>query len=78
MAKIQNNTIKVTGMTALLCLSLACFTYVNSVQFPANQPISSNVYTEEIAPDNPEVLPDVEFIKRLVRKAFEVMSNTSF
>ena len=33
-----------------------------------------NIYVEELESTDPEVLPDVELIKRLVRKAFEFMS----
>ena len=78
MVKIKKNTVKIAGMVALLCLSLACFTYINSIQFPADPTLEPNTYVEEMAPENPEVLPDVELIKRLVRKAFEFMSRTNF
>jgi hypothetical protein len=77
MVKIRKNTVKVAGMVALLCLSLACFTYINSIQFPANPAVPEDTYVEEITPESPEVLPDVELIKRLVRKAFEFMSKTN-
>ena len=78
MVKIKKNTVKIAGMVALLCLSLACFTYINSIQFPTDKSLEPNTYVEEIAPESPEVLPDVELIKRLVRKAFEFMSRTNF
>jgi hypothetical protein len=78
MVKIQKNTVKGAGIVALLCLSLACFTYINSIQFPVNPSNPAETYVEEIAPESPEVLPDVELVKRLVRKAFEFMSKTNF
>jgi len=78
MVKIQKSTVKLAGLVALLCLSLACFTYINSIQFPTSSNVDPNTYVEEIAPESPEVLPDVELIKRLVRKAFEFMSKTNF
>ena len=77
MARIKKNTVRLSGIIALLCLSLACFTYINSIQFN-NQPPTENIYVEEIVPEDPEVLPDVELIKRIVRKAFEFMSMTNF
>lgn len=78
MLRIKSNTVKIAGIVALFCLSLACFTYLNSVDFPGNDKLPENTYVEEIAPDNPDVLPDVELIKRIVRKAFEFMSKTNF
>ncbi|MDZ4749566.1 MAG: hypothetical protein SH808_13845 [Saprospiraceae bacterium] len=77
MVRIKKNTVKISGIIALFCLSLACFTYINSLQFPGNNKIPENTYVEEITPESPEVLPDVELIKRLVRKAFEFMSKTN-
>lgn len=77
MSKIKSNTVRIAGITALFCLSLACFTYINTLDFPEGAGLSQETYVEEIAPDNPEVLPDVELIKRLVRKAFEFMSKTN-
>ena len=78
MLRIKPNTVKIAGIVALFCLSLACFTYLNSIDFPGNNTLPENTYVEEIAPDNPDVLPDVELIKRIVRKAFEFMSKTNF
>jgi hypothetical protein len=77
MVKIKKNTVKLAGVIALFCLSLACFTYINSIKFPADPNMAPNTYVEEMAPESPEVLPDVELIKRLVRKAFEFMSKTN-
>ena len=73
MIRIRKNTIRLSAIVALFCLSLACFTYINSIEFKGNTP-HENIYVEEIGPTDPEVLPDVELIKRLVRKAFEFMS----
>ena len=56
-----------SGIIALFCLSLACFTYINSLQFPGSNSTPENTYVEELAPESPEVLPDVELIKRIVR-----------
>lgn len=78
MLRIKSNTVKIAGIVALFCLSLACFTYLNSLDFPGNNKLPENTYVEEIAPENPDVLPDVELIKRIVRKAFEFMSNSNF
>jgi hypothetical protein len=77
MVRIKKNTVKMSGIIALFCLSLACFTYINSLQFPGNNGLPENTYVEELAPESPEVLPDVELIKRIVRKAFEFMSKTN-
>lgn len=77
MVRIKKNTVKISGIIALFCLSLACFTYINSLQFPGNNTPPENTYVEELAPESPEVLPDVELIKRIVRKAFEFMSKTN-
>jgi hypothetical protein len=76
MVRIKRNTVRLSGIIALFCLSLACFTYINSIKFTDNK-VPQNIYVEEIAPESPEVLPDVELIKRLVRKAFEFMSMTN-
>ncbi|MBK9104958.1 MAG: hypothetical protein IPL92_10410 [Saprospiraceae bacterium] len=78
MLSIKPNTVKIAGIVALFCLSLACFTYLNSIDFPGKNTLPENTYVEEIAPDNPDVLPDVELIKRIVRKAFEFMLKTNF
>ena len=72
MIRIRRNTIHMSGIIALFCLSLASFTYINSIEFQTKA--SDNIYVEEIVPEDPEVLPDVELVKRLVRKAFEFMS----
>ncbi|HSF88201.1 MAG TPA: hypothetical protein VLA46_02225 [Saprospiraceae bacterium] len=77
MVRIKKNTVKISGIIALFCLSLACFTYINSLQFPGHHSLPENTYVEELAPESPEVLPDVELIKRIVRKAFEFMSKTN-
>ena len=71
MIRIRRNTIRMSGIIALFCLSLASFTYLNSIEFQAKSP--DNIYVEEMVPADPEVLPDVELAKRLVRKAFEFM-----
>lgn len=76
MASIKRNTVKLAGVIALFCLSLACFTYINSIKFTDTKPTQS-IYAEELDQVDPEVLPDVELIKRLVRKAFEFMSITN-
>ncbi|MEO6130715.1 MAG: hypothetical protein ABIQ02_02620 [Saprospiraceae bacterium] len=77
MIRIRKNTIHFSGFIALFCLSLACFTYINSIEFKKNAP-PDNIYVEEMGPTDPSVLPDVDLIKRLVRKAFEFMSKTNF
>lgn len=76
MVKIQKNTLRLAGITALLCLSLACFAYINSIAIekPA---IPETIYVEELDAEDTEVLPDVELIKRIVKKAFEFMSMTN-
>ncbi|HUR30046.1 MAG TPA: hypothetical protein VMZ69_01370 [Saprospiraceae bacterium] len=73
MIRIRKNTVKLSGIIALFCLSLACFTYINSIEFQSKK-VPDNIYVEDLETQNPEVLPDVELIKRLVRKAFEFMS----
>jgi hypothetical protein len=78
MEKLKRNKVRMAGLIAIVCLSLACFTYINSLSFPGNPSVPENVYAEELTPENPEVLPDVELIKRLVRKAFEFMSRAAF
>jgi hypothetical protein len=78
MMKMKSNKVKGAGIIALLCVSLACFTYINSIDFPGSSKVPENTYVEEMAPENPEVLPDVELIRRIVRKAFEFMSKTNF
>ncbi len=76
MIRIRKNTIRLSGIIALLCLSLACFTYINSIEFQGKS-VPDNIYVEEMESTDPEVLPDVELIKRLVRKAFEFMTLTN-
>jgi hypothetical protein len=73
MISIRKNTIRLSGIIAIFCLSLASFTYINSIEFTPRG-VQENIYVEELSQDDPEVLPDVELIKRLVRKAFEFMS----
>jgi hypothetical protein len=77
MIRIRKNTIRSSGIIALFCVSLACFAYINSIEF--NQaPNPDNIYVEEMNQEDPQILPDVDLIKRLVRKAFEFMSKTNF
>ena len=76
MVRIRQNTLRLAGIVALFCLSLACFTYINSIRFDQSKPTHS-IMAEEISPEDGEVLPDVELIKRIVRKAFEFMSITN-
>ncbi len=76
MIRIRKNTIRFSGYIALFCISLACFTYINSIDFKKCQ-TPENIYVEQVTPDDPSVLPDVELIKRLVRKAFEFMTWTN-
>jgi hypothetical protein len=76
MITLRKNTIRTSGIIALFCLSLACFTYINSLDFTANH-APENIYVEEMGPTDPEILPDVELIKRIVRKAFEFMTWTN-
>ena len=73
MIRIRTNTIRLSGIIALFCLSLACFTYINTIDARVNK-VPENIYVEEMETPDPEVLPDVELIKHLVRKAFEFMS----
>ena len=76
MVRIRKNTLRLSGFIALVCLSLACFTYINTIRIESQKP-QSTIYVEEINPDDSTVLPDVDLIKRLVRKAFEFMSMTN-
>ena len=77
MIGIRKNTIRLSGIIALFCLSLACFTYINNIDFKGNN-VPEHIYVEQLEPTDPEILPDVELIKRLVRKAFEFMTWTIF
>ena len=77
MVRIRKNTIRLSGFIALFCLSLACFTYINSIDFK-QKASPENIYVEEMTPADPSVLPDVDLIKRLVRKAFEFMTYSNF
>lgn len=65
-----------SGIIALFCLSLACFTYINTLKFTDTK-APETIYVEELDETDPSVLPDVELVKRLVRKAFEFMSMTN-
>jgi|GEM_PF-1127441 hypothetical protein len=77
MVRIKKNKVRIAGFMVLIAVSLACFTYINSI--PRVTPQASNeVFVEEMLPSSPEVLPDVELIKLLVKKAFEFMSLSSF
>ncbi len=78
MAGIKESKVKISAFIALFCLSLACFTYINSIEFPGDNIVPPTSYVEEIQPENPEILPDVELVKRLVRKAFEFMTKSTF
>ncbi len=75
MVRIRKNTVRLSGIIALFCLSLACFTYINSIRFDHTK-VPETIYVEEISPEDNDVMPDVELIKRIVRKAFEFMSMT--
>ncbi len=77
MVSIKRNTVRLAGLVALLCVSLACFAYINSIQ-PQDTLPAQEIFVEELNPASPDVLPDVELLKRIVRKAFEFMSETMF
>jgi hypothetical protein len=56
MIRIRKNTIRSSGIIALFCVSLACFAYINSIEF--NQaPDPDNIYVEEMNPEDPQILP---------------------
>jgi hypothetical protein len=76
MVRIRKNTLRLSGIIALFCLSLACFTYINTISFekPA---AAETIYVDDMGTEDPGVMPDVELIKRIVRKAFEFMSMTN-
>jgi hypothetical protein len=76
MIRIRKNTVRLSGIIALFCLSLACFTYINSIEFNGKT-VPDNIYVEDLETADPEILPDVELVKRLVRKAFEFMTLTN-
>ena len=76
MVRIKKHTLRLSGFIALVCLSLACFTYINTIRIESQKP-QHTIYVEEINPNDETILPDVDLIKRLVRKAFEFMSNTN-
>ncbi len=78
MEKRNGNILKMSAFIALFCLSLACFAYINSIDISSDQAVPPSSYVEEIEPQHPETLPDVEFVKRLVRKAFEFMTKSAF
>ena len=67
-----------SAFIALFCLSLACFTYINSIEFPGSDIVPPTSYVEEIEPQDTDIMPDVELVKRLVRKAFEFMTKSTF
>jgi hypothetical protein len=73
---MRKNTLRLSGMIAVICLSLACFTYINSIRIekPA---VPETIYVDEMGQEESGVMPDVELIKRIVRKAFEFMSLTN-
>lgn len=76
MVRIRKNTLRLSGIIALFCLSLACFTYINTISFE-KPVVPDTIYVEEMGGEDPGVMPDVELIKRIVRKAFEFMSMTN-
>ena len=78
MEQRSRNKLKISAFIALFCLSLACFAYVNSIDISVDQAVTPTSYVEEMEPQTPETLPDVEFVKRLVRKAFEFMTKSAF
>jgi len=77
MARIKANTLKMVGIAALFCVSLACFTYINTIDIQGAGTWPEKSYVEELAPENPDVLPDVQLIKHIVRKALEFMSKST-
>lgn len=65
------------GIAVLFCVSLACFTYINTIDIHGTGTWPEKSYVEELAPDNPDVLPDVQLVKHIVRKALEFISKTT-
>ncbi len=74
--RINATRLKSAGFIALLAVSLACFVYLNTVDIQGGLPVQETALVEKINPDNPDVLPDVQWIQKLVRAAFEFMSRT--
>lgn len=74
--RIHTNTLRKMGLIALFSVSLACFAYINTVDVHSGAKIQESTFVEELTPDSPEVLPDVQLIRKIVRAAFEFMSKT--
>lgn len=74
--RIHTNTLRKMGLIALFSVSLACFAYINTVDVHGGAKIQESTFVEELTPDSPEVLPDVQLIRKIVRAAFEFMSKT--
>ena len=74
--RIHTNTLRKMGLITLFSVSLACFAYINTVDVQGGAKTQESSFVEELTPDSPEVLPDVQLIRKIVRAAFEFMSKT--
>lgn len=74
--RMYSTRLKTAGIIALVFVSLACFTYINTVDLQGGAPVQDVALVEKLNPENPDVLPDVQWIRKLVRAAFEFMSRT--
>ena len=65
--------LKVLGVSLLLMLSVASFTYMNSIDNLIG-PEDDPVLVEERQEKNGEILPDVQLIKALMQRTFDFIS----
>lgn len=75
MRKKNTYRLRVIGLTMVLCLSIASFTYLNIVD-DNFQPPQEEQFVEEVDNRESKVLPDVQLIKMLMHKTLEFMTYT--
>jgi hypothetical protein len=67
------NRLKIAGLSLLLCLSVASFVYLNSVNATVSVDVE-NIYVEEVEQERKDILPDVQLLKMLMHKTLEFMT----
>ena len=75
MTAAKKYRLKVLGLSLMLCLSIASFAYINSVDDPL-QLGEDSIFVEELEEKKGEILPDVQLIKLLMHRTLEFMTST--
>jgi hypothetical protein len=74
MTSTKRPKIKLIGLIAALCLSLASYVSLQVMEAGTSHRVDQEIMAEELEPNGP--LPDVQLLKKLMHKTLEFMLVT--